>query len=101
MPLQSNHVWDVIHLNDQQALAFIHSRHAVGKRWNCATSPTCWNGWAIPTNSWNLSTWPGTNGRGSTSTYTAAALTKAGYHTGLSSPLCHRVPGEGSSWTAR
>lgn len=70
-------------MNDQQALAFIHSRHAVGQKVELRNITHLLERLGNPHKQLKFVHVAGTNGKGSTSTYTAAALTKAGYHTGL------------------
>lgn len=67
----------------QQALAFIHSRHAVGQKVELRNITHLLERLGNPHKQLKFVHVAGTNGKGSTSTYTAAALTKAGYHTGL------------------
>ncbi len=67
----------------QQALAFIHSRHAVGQKVELRNITHLLERLGNPHKQLKFVHVAGTNGKGSTSTYTAAALTKAGYRTGL------------------
>ena len=70
-------------MNDQQALAFIHSRHAVGQKVELRNITHLLERLGNPHKQLKFVHLAGTNGKGSTSSYTAAALTKAGYRTGL------------------
>lgn len=70
-------------MNYQQALTFIHSRHAAGQKVELRNITHLMERLGNPHKQLKFVHVAGTNGKGSTSTYTAAALTKAGYRTGL------------------
>ena len=67
----------------QQALTFIHSRHAVGKKVGLRNITHLLERLGNPQKKLRFVHVAGTNGKGSTSSYIAAALIQAGYHTGL------------------